>query len=265
MIRLLTNNDRQSVLDYLYQEASYNIFMIGDIETFGFDKDFQRVYAEFDDQGKYLSVFLRYRIHAVYYAHTNHFNLEYLDIFKKDSFDHISGKSELIALIFPYLEDFDRKPMHFCKANELKNETTVDTNQVKVVYTKADCIKLYQCLSSIEAFGINKMSEEDFVDGKLTSMDMGITLAIEKNGKIVSTVATTAETTKNAMVVAVATDSEYRRLGYASMLLTELMKLYLYEKHKELCLFYDNPEAGKIYLNLGFKYMGTWDLCARKH
>jgi predicted GNAT family acetyltransferase len=89
---------------------------------------------------------------------------------------------------------------------------------------------------------------------------MGTTLYIEDNNKVISTVATTAETTKSAMVVAVATHKKYRNQGHATRLMKALSKLYLKDKHKELCLFYDNPEAGKIYLNLGFKPMGQWTM-----
>ncbi len=41
MIRKLTENDRSNVLNYLYQDSSYNIFIIGDIEAFGFNKEWQ--------------------------------------------------------------------------------------------------------------------------------------------------------------------------------------------------------------------------------
>ena len=41
MIRKLTETDRVEVLKYLYKSPSLNIFIIGDIENFGFEVDFQ--------------------------------------------------------------------------------------------------------------------------------------------------------------------------------------------------------------------------------
>lgn len=32
------------------------------------------------------------------------------------------------------------------------------------------------------------------------------------------------------------------------------------EEGKSLCLFYDNPEAGRIYKRLGFKDIGRWTM-----
>ncbi|MCK4551554.1 MAG: GNAT family N-acetyltransferase [Tenericutes bacterium] len=262
MIRLLTEADRTKVLDYLYKEVSYNIFPIGDIEAFGFETDFQRVYGEFDKDNEYLSIFLRYREHGIYYSHLTHFNRDYLDIFKSDSFEYISGKSNLMQLIKPTLINFKCSSMYFCRATQIKKSITYDSSVIKEIDSKADCELLYDLLVTIPEFGVFNKTKEKFVEGKLISKKMSKTLFIEENQKIVSTVATTAETTKNAMVVAVATEKKYRGRGYASKLLSALMKYYIIDLKKELCLFYDNPKAGKIYLDLGFENIGTWEMCS---
>lgn len=262
MIRKLTQKDQEKVLTYLYQASAYNIFIIGDIETFGMDTEFQRVYGEFDERGDYLSVFLRYRENAVYYAHETRFNLMYLEIFEKDPFEYLSGKTELLLLIEPYLKGYTKKHMYFCKADRMKEEVSQKVD-IKEVKTKEDAIKLYDLLISIDEFGYAQKDKETFITQKTTDQKMGITLIIEKDDLVLSTVATTAETTKSAMVVAVATHKDYRNKGYASILMTRLMHIYIYEKQKELCLFYDNPEAGKIYHKLGFETIGTWDMFKR--
>jgi predicted GNAT family acetyltransferase len=263
MIRLLTEKDQKSVLDYLYHEPTYNIFLIGDIETYGFNVPFQRIYAEFDDEGHYRSVFLRYRENAIYYAHEKRFNEEYLSIFNKDPFNYISGKSELMAFVRPHLVGFSFKHMYFCEATSCV-ETRGDDTEIKTVKTEDDARHLFDLLQVIDEFNYKDKQPDVFVKEKMESLDMGITLFIEKNHQIVSTVATTAETTKNAMVVAVATHPNHRERGYASRLMKRLMTLYIQEKGKSLCLFYNNPDAGKIYHRLGFKTIGTWDMHQRQ-
>jgi predicted GNAT family acetyltransferase len=263
MIRLLEEKDRSDVLEYLYQESSYNIFPIGDIEAFGFDTDFQRVYAEFDEEGNYLSILLRYRENTIYYADTVRFNKEYLEIFKKDPFLFFSGKSELMDLISPYLDGYKKQRMYFCEAKELKS-LSVPRVDIKRLKTREDAYKLHGLMSGVEEFVSFQQDKEEYVDAKMKSMEMGITLFIEEDGKVVSSVATTAETTKSAMVVSVATKEEARNKGYASALMVELMKEYFINKNKELCLFYDNPSAGKIYHRLGFETIGTWDMYKKK-
>lgn len=60
-----------------------------------------------------------------------------------------------------------------------------------------------------------------------------------------------------AMVVGVATAKSYRKQGRVSRCLTTLCSDVMAEG-KSLCLFYDNPEAGKIYHRLGFKTIDNW-------
>ncbi len=196
--------------------------------------------------------------------HLYEFNHEFLEIFRLHNFEYMSGRDILMELINPFLPDFIFKPMLFCKAQEI--ETTINPSSFKVqtVKTEEDCSKLYDLLVEIDEFGIKKQSRKKYIEGKMNSIQMGITLYIEENNKIVSTVATTAETTKSAMVVAVATIPEYRKKGYASVLMISLMKEYFENRHKELCLFYDNPKAGKIYKKLGFKDIGKWVMTSKK-
>jgi len=263
MIRLLTEKDQKSVLEYLYHDLSFNIFPIGDIETFGFSQNFQKVYGEFDDFDNYLSVFLKYRENGIYYSHLDRFNPEYLEIFQDDPFDFMSGKTEIMAMVRPFLEEFDHKQMYFCRAKQAIAKD-YDNSEIKIASTKEEFERLYDLLAGIQEFTISRKEKESYVESRMSSQSMGVVLYIEEGEKIVATVATTAETTKNAMVVAVATELGYRKKGYASRLMLALMDLYINDKGKELCLFYDNPEAGKIYLRLGFENIGLWDMYVRK-
>jgi len=264
MIRLLEEKDRKVLLDYLYQEAEYNIFPIGDIEAFGFDQDFQRIYGEFNQENHLISILLRYRENTIYYSDQLIFNLEYLEIFKNDPFKFISGKTELMSLIHPHLENFELERMYFCKATSIIQSLKVDDYSIKQLRTEEEAGKLYDLISTIDEFGAHLKEKDDFIDAKMKSIQMGTTLFIEEKGKIISTVATTAETTKSAMVVSVATDKAHRNKGLASILMVALMDLYIHQKKKSLCLFYDNVAAGKIYLKLGFKTIGKWDMYHQK-
>lgn len=258
MIRLLTEKDRLSVLEYLYQEPNFNIFPIGDIEAFGFNQGFQRVYGEFDSSGEYLSIFLRYRDNAIYYSHLNHFNSEYLNIFKRDKFKYLSGKKENLELLETYFVDYEKRQMYFAEAKRIPMKNISQDYEIGVLQTEEDCIKLFKLLSLITEFPTSKQEEKDFVQNKMSSMKMGTTLFIEEKGEMISTVATTAETTKSAMVVAVATRMDHRNKGLATVLMQRLMHIYFEQKNKDLCLFYDNPSAGKIYKRLGFSDIGLW-------
>lgn len=259
MIRKLKESDRESVLEYLYQDPSFNIFPIGDIERLGFEDEFLTVYGEFDNND-YLSIMLFYRRFVIYYAHENRFNSNYLEYMKQHDFNFFSCKNELANFVSTHLTGFQQRDMYFCEANTLLENLDKDMKPTKIkqMKTAEDASKLYDLLKEIDEFDTRTRDREDFIAEQLKSLAMGTTLYIEENNRIIATAATTAETTRSAMVIGVATAKEYRKQGYASRVLLELMDQYINLKNKSLCLFYDNLEAGKIYLRLGFKYIGIW-------
>ena len=257
MIRKLIESDRSSVLEYLYRSPSLNIFIIGDIETFGFAKDFQTIYGQFNTENKYLSVLLFYRENVVFYSHTDQFDTQWLTTLANHEFLYLSGRKTLMDLIYPHLSGFDYKELYFAEAKKLTNEFKNIKISIKKLDTKEDALLLYPLLESITEFGVSKQGIDHFVEGKMNSKEMGVTYFIEEGGIAISTVATTAETTKNAMIIAVATHISARNRALASYLMSHLMKEY-FNKNKYLCLFYDNPQAGNIYKRLGFIDTEKW-------
>jgi len=259
MIRKLIEKDRDKLLEYLYVEGSLNIFIIGDVETFGFDKDFQTVYGEFDEDFNYISVLLFYNENSIFYSHKRIFNLKWLEIFKKHKDTlYLSGAESMLEKLIPYFSSFKASPMYFSEAFKLEEKMEESEYDIIKVSTKEHCAKLFDILSSIDEFGYKSKSKEKYIEAKYNSLHMGSTYFIEEDGKIISTVSTTADTTISAMVVAVATLESARNRGLASILMKHLMYEYLEVKGKYLCLFYDNPKAGNIYKRLGFKDVDRW-------
>lgn len=259
MIRKLNEKDRERLLEYLYVEGSINIFIIGDVEAFGFDKDFQTIYGEFDEDANYKSVLLIYNEYSIFYSHKRLFHKDWLNIFHKHpNVSFISGAESMIEKLMPSFLNYKVSPMFFSEAFKL-NEEIIETDYViSKVTTKEDCAKLFDILSSIDEFGYKKKNKEAFIKTKYESLTMGSTYYIEEDGKILSTVSASAETKVSAMVVAVATIKSARNRGLATILMKHLMNEYFHSKEKYLCLFYDNPKAGNIYKRLGFKDVDRW-------
>ena len=264
MIRLLTQKDEDNVLEYLYQEASLNIFIIGDIENFGFDSDFQDIYAEFDEDDQYQSVLLLYRGNVVYYSHETKFNISYMEILNDYEVSYLSGAKRVVDLIKDHLPQFSYKPMYFSEAKELEHEEDYSNLNIKQLQNARQAGELYDFLASIDEFNTKNQKKSDFIDAKLSSLEMGPTYLLYIDGHIACTAATTAETSVSAMVVGVATSIHHRGNGFASKLMTKLMKYYFNEKDKYLSLFYDNPKAGNIYKRLGFKDIDMWVMLVKE-
>ena len=80
------------------------------------------------------------------------------------------------------------------------------------------------------------------------------------NGNMISVASTSAENSESAMVVGVATVKEHRGKGYASAVVRALCQDCFERGKKYICLFYDNPVAGRIYNRIGFKELGEYGM-----
>ena len=60
MIRKLTVSDNEEVMALLKPEATLNLFIIGDIENFGYESDVQDLWGEFDSEDKLHALLLRF-------------------------------------------------------------------------------------------------------------------------------------------------------------------------------------------------------------
>jgi len=264
MIRKLTKADEASVLEYLYNEPQINIFIIGDIENFGFDVDFQDIYGEFENN-QYISVLLRYRDNVIYYSHKEYFNTNWLDIIKDINPEFISGKKALIDLVVAYFPSFIEKPMYFAEAKELDTSFHVDNEIVTRVTKREEIGLVFDLLKTITEFeSMKNATREKHIEEHIHYLDHSALMMITENGKCLSTAATVADTKKSAMVVGVATDPSARNKGYASKVMISLMDEYINKRNKSLCLFFDNPMAGKIYNRLGFENVDMWVMLVRK-
>ncbi|GLH62434.1 hypothetical protein [Parageobacillus sp. G301] len=75
MIQSLTKHDHDQLFSFLQKELSFNLFIIGDIELFGYDADFQEIWGELDGTGRLKAALLRYYNSFIPYAQGD-FNVE---------------------------------------------------------------------------------------------------------------------------------------------------------------------------------------------
>lgn len=264
MIRRLTALDQKSLLAYAGQEPSINNFIIGDVENCGFEVDYMFVYGEFDEHNEYLSILLFYRDSAIYYSHQPRFSNIWRDVVEEHQPKFISGKKQLIDLVYPNFPSFKKQEMYFAEANRFEKSTLNSSYNVQELYDEEGCEKLFDLLVKIEEFSIKSEDKSTFTSDKMTSLAMGKTYYIEEDNTIIASVATTAESSVSAVVVAVATSDAARNKGLATLLMSQLMNEYINLKHKALCLFYDNPKAGNIYKRLGFQDIDKWVMLSKE-
>ena len=58
MIRKLSNSDYETVMELVGKKPAENLFIIGDIEAYGFESDVQELWGQFEDE-KLVAVLLK--------------------------------------------------------------------------------------------------------------------------------------------------------------------------------------------------------------
>lgn len=258
MIRKLGEMDRDRLMDYLKPEKEVNLFMIGDLENYGFEKGFQEFWGEFDKEGNLTGVLLRYYSSFILYTRFPCSYEKFSDIIKSyDSVKVISGKQEIIEKLEPHMDltKIQKRISYLCKLDMLNQSCTPPCSYKILPITPGDIDAVIEMLEDIEEFSNVSANRESF----LLEIEKGACRGyiIKDGDKIVSTARTAAENSFSAMVVGVATRKEYRRRGLASACMYRLCRDLLAEG-KTPCLFYHNPEAGRIYKRLGFREIGKW-------
>lgn len=252
-MRICTEQDRSALNRYLDVNPALNLFFIGDIENNGFDSDFQQVYVEEDEQG-FHAVYLVYRKNLCIMSNENHVRQDLVDQLIRDCrIQAVNGCRELMEQLS--LPEYTRRDDCLFARMAVPNEM-VDTSRVERLLPQ-------------DAEEIVKIEEEAFhmpgsADGIRHSMKNGSgrVYGVRENGAIAAVAESTAECRNLAMVVGVCTRPQHRRQGYASACITRLSNDLLKEG-KTPCLFYDNPDAARIYKALGYEDIGTWSM-ARK-
>lgn len=254
MIRKLTIKDHQQVLNYLQVLPSFSLFLVADIEKYGYDGHVFTVWGVFNQAQELLYVFGKYYNTLVVYSNADDYPaaeiFSYLNT-QSIEFDILLGRSILVEQFLKQLTFSNIFRNYYC---ELKQENFTPLVNPELTVTKADLAQtksILALLNSIEEFPSSSFHEEAL---RTYIEDDGIYLIMEKD-EIASLAMCSARTKQLANIGGVCTAKPYRRKGYASTVVSALSKHYL-EQGLICCLGYNNPAAGAIYQRLGYQPVG---------
>jgi hypothetical protein len=259
-LKKLTKHDYEKAMQYILKEPEFNLFIIGDLEIYGMEDPNVSAYTSDSwNGGEFPYFILNYRNSFIFYSHNPDFPAEEAaDFLSSQKLSNLSGKMSLIERLIPHLKNLEAVPTYLSRLNSVSMPPT-PAGTVKRL-TAEDVPAICNLLLQIEDFyTLRSKTEKENHEDILESITHGGRMyGIFEDDTLVSVAGTTAENSMSAMVVSVATLPAWRKKGYASYLVAELCSHCLKEGMKFLCLFYDNPEAGKIYRKLGFEELGQY-------
>lgn len=260
MIRKLNREDHEAVMALVGQKPAENLFIIGDIEAFGYDSDYQDIWGQFQN-GQLIAVLLRYESNYIPFSEQTYDVKGFAEIINQNpNRVELSGLKHVTEPLQKWIKRDVRKhsDTYYAKCTGLSYEVDEERIQQATYLQPSEYQENIEMLRLIPEFSTGNFSVE--ARERAENNKTGRTYMVRnEQGTMVASASTTAENSQSAMVVAVGTRPGFERRGYATVCMEKLCS-ELVAEGKSLCLFYDNPAAGKIYKRLGFTDIGLWTM-----
>jgi len=249
-----TNADKPQMLEYLKRNQSENCFLIGDVENFDLDEDFIDIWKP-EGNGEIEALLMRYFNSYQISAISDDYSEEMAEIIKGDPEAlSLGGLQTNVQKMETYIGFLSREKSSLA---ELRDETFTKSEILYNAQKAApeDIDDLFEFQRSISEFSLDERNRKSFGNEIITNT--GRTYFIKEKGRIISSATVTAENSCNGMIIGVATDEGFRRKGYARACVARLCEEMM-SAGKRVLLFYNNPTAGKLYKDIGFRDINKW-------
>ena len=265
----LQTKDIAEILDYVSLDPEINLFITGDIGSFGIDGRHVRVKGFRDEDGRLSGVLLRYMDrNYIFYSRQGRVPCELVaSVIREDNPSLrgvcLSGKSSLITAIAPFLSELHEEVTMMARCNEIKALAPSSAlAEVRLLEEKDfnSYLDLIDNIAEFSSFRHNQTREEQRDSWVAASKRGSVTYGVFEDGLLVALASTTADTAESSMLVGVCTREGHRCHGYASLAVNALLRDRFAKGEKFLCLFYDNPLAGVIYHRFGFVDVASYSM-----
>lgn len=258
MFRKVSETDHDAIFSFLTRRPAQNLFILGDIEAYGYETAFQEVWAYFAPSGEVRTVLLRYYGSYVFSTETGEGSEDVLRLLLANTaWTVLQGDYATLINFQLQVGYIPSKTREFYFLERRVGAERPEMNTMDVCVATVDDIEpLFRLRRSIDEFDVAATTRESLTQTIETKSGMHYYIA-DSEGHFIASASTAAENSVSAMVVGVCTNMYHRRQGFATKCLSALCDTYD-RRGKTLCLFYDNPSAGRIYQRLGFRDIGKW-------
>lgn len=246
MIREIPISEYYIVKEFISVDIARNYFLLLGLN--GKKEVYDKIYGQFDGIQLKAALFRR-KTGVLQFFSTDNFDLEgFVNLIKTlDNNSLIGPKSYCDAFLDKGIFERFKEGAYLSK---LEKDFIIKPSKTKyhIRYITVDdleeIVEIYKTL--FESFSPKDVMERKLLDHR------GRGVCIEIDGKIVSVAQSDFETEDAAVIVGVATDSDYQGKGLATECLQSLCDT-LQNEGKDLYLQYNNMDAEGIYEKLGFK------------
>lgn len=249
MIKLVkSSSDLYDVIDYIGEQYYKSLYLFLNIKKYGLENPNIKIWMQVD--GSISSVILKYHNGMHIFSNSTSFELgSVVDLIKLEHPKIICAEKKIIKLLQSHLKLYKSEYGFVAKFNGF--EFSPPKYDIRVASEK-DFDSMVKMLLKDD---IGKVYSFDDLKNQIKSRisdNYSRSYCIYENNTLVSQVSTGAEESGIATISYVMTDSNYRNRGYAKELVRYMSK-QLYGEGFDIYLIYYSENAGKLYLNSGYK------------
>lgn len=115
MIIKLNSTYHSRVMKYLKKEPEYNLFIIGDIERYGYGNNFLNIWADVGEHGEIKAILLKYFEFMMFYSDGEYDVEGFYNLLRNTNYEEISGKICAVDALAKRLGLNNLKVVDFCK------------------------------------------------------------------------------------------------------------------------------------------------------
>jgi hypothetical protein len=256
MIRRLQEADRTSLIKLLKRAPQLNLYMLGNLEMEGFDKEYCDFFGDVEGE-RVRAVVNRYMSGWSVYGEANAdwAALGALIDGHATVAERLQDNPGGIATLLPYVQSYvavknTEETLMELPADGLCPQRARGNFEVR----KAMLADL-PALVDLYADAGDMARTPQRVERPLVDRRVWVAL---RGGKAVAAALTNAETSEHAMIGGVYTLPEWRSLGLSQAVCSGLCE-ELIALGRQPFLYWGNPTAGHVYTKLGFRPIGTWN------
>lgn len=260
-IRPLQEADRRELVALLERAPAHNLYLLGNLETLGFDHDFCRFWGQVDPNGRVRGVVNLYMVGWSIFgeAEADWTGLAAVIDGHPGQADRLQDNPGGIDSILPHLQRYAAKEIHVEELMELPAGALVrPTASPTITIRRAGPDDLGQLIAF---YADAEQMTRSAAGVERPLRDTRVWLGLEGE-RIVSSALTNAETSGFsgqglAMIGGVYTARDRRGRGY-SRAVCHALCAELQSDGKMPVLYWDTPAAGAVYRKLGFRAVGSW-------
>ena len=265
MIRKLNETDRHSLLKYLEKDPHINLFFIGDILAFGFDDRIQTFYGHIKNNELVgvMMIYDGFSLHLFADEIDDSF-IDYIKMLYSESrFSSINIGQETYDKLKGRLNSIIDKTTKTMLSVYYPNDLHIENGNAVKLNSKfvAEVQRIQDEIFSIK----RARSFDQVVKSSMREVEAGVRhmYGVLEDNKLVSVATVTALTPFSGMIVGVGTIDAERKKGYATQVVKKLSD-DLFREGRHGVLFYDNPNAARIYERLGYTPYSTYYMIEMK-